>query len=75
MNKNRRKRISEVVYVLNQAKDVLTTVMDEEDDAFNNLSDGLQCTMRGEQMEENVSELEEAINHIEEALDNLDSVE
>lgn len=75
MNKNRRKRISDVIYTLKQVKDVLNIVMNEEDDAFNNLSEGLQCTMRGEQMEENISELEEAIEHIEEALDNLDIIE
>lgn len=75
MNKARRKKIEEARILLSKANDIIDDVMNEEDFAFNNLSEGLQCTMRGEQMESNVNELEEAIDHIEEAINNLDSVE
>ena len=47
----------------------------DSSDAFENLSEGLQQTMRGEQMEDNISEMEEAIDKIEEILDNIDNVQ
>ena len=75
MNKNRRMRLIEARALLEQANDIINDVMNEEDNAYNNLSEGLQQTMRGEQMEENVGEMEEAIDKIEEAIDNLDNVE
>lgn len=75
MNKIRRNKINEIKKLLEQASDMINDVMIDEDDAFNNLSDGLQCTMRGEQMESNVSEMEEAIDNINEAIDNLENIE
>ena len=47
----------------------------EEENAFDNLTEGLQQTMRGEQMEENVSEMEEAIDKIDEVIECLDNIE
>lgn len=48
--------------------------MNEEQDAFDNMSEGLQQTMRGEQMDENVYSLQEAIDKIEEAIDSINDV-
>ena len=50
-------------------------VKTEEEIAFDNLSDGLQQTMRGETMEENVDIMEDAIEKIEEVVDLLDEIE
>lgn len=75
MNKNRRMRLIEARALLEQANDIINDVMNEEDNAYNNLSEGLQQTMRGEQMEENVGEMEEAIDNIEGAIDNLNNIE
>lgn len=75
MNNERRKKIKEVIGLINQSENVLQDVLNEEDDAFNNLSEGLQCTMRGEAMENNISELEEAIGKLKDALENLDNID
>ena len=75
MNNERRKKIKQAKELLDKANDLINDVMNDEDMAFNNLSDGLQQTMRGEQMENNVGEMEEAIEKIEEAIDNLDNIE
>lgn len=75
MNNERRKKINQVKNLLEQAKDIINDVLSDEDLAFNNLSEGLQCTMRGEQMESNVSEMEEAIDNIDNVLDNLNNIE
>lgn len=75
MNNARRKRLAEARKLIDQANDIINEVMIEETDAFENLSEGLQQTMRGEQMEDNISEMEEAIDKIEEILDNIDNVQ
>lgn len=75
MNNVRRKKLEEARDYLNRANNIIEDVMNDEDFAFNNLSEGLQQTLRGEQMENNVSELEEAMEHIEEVIDNLDNIE
>lgn len=75
MNKVRRAQIEKIKTMLEQVNDMINDVMIDEDSAFNNLSDGLQCTMRGEQMENNVSEMEEAMDNINEAIDNLTNIE
>lgn len=75
MNKQRRKKITQAMDYIIKVKEIINEVMEEEDDAFNNLSEGLQCTMRGEQMENNISEMEEAINKIEEIIENLDNID
>ncbi len=60
--------------MLNEAAKILNSVMNEEQDAFDNMSEGLQQTMRGEQMDENVYSLQEAIDKIEEAIDSINDV-
>ena len=75
MNKTRRKQIEQAKELLNKVNDIINDVLNEEDFAFNNLSEGLQQTMRGETMENNIDELSEAIDNIEEAMNNLDNIE
>lgn len=75
MNQIRRKRLAEARNLLNRASEIISDITFEEDDAFNNLSEGLQQTMRGETMENNISELEDCADKIGEAIDCLDNVE
>lgn len=66
MNKVRRKKIGEAIDLIEQAREILESVMDEEQDAFDNLPEGLQSSERGETMEE-------YIGTIAECMDNLDT--
>lgn len=75
MNKDRRIRIKEATRLLDKVNDLITDVLNEEDMAFNNLSEGLQQTMRGEQMEENIDALEEIKEKLEEIIDAIDNIE
>lgn len=75
MNNNRRKQISKAKLLLNDALNILEDVYNEEENSYENLSEGLQCTMRGEQMENNISELEEIIDYINDSLENIDNIE
>ena len=75
MNNARRKRLKEAQNLLDKALDIIRDVLSEEDLAFNNLSEGLQQTLRGETMENNVEELDEASEQIENAINCLENVE
>ena len=63
MNRARRMRLSDALELIAQAKDIL----DEEQEAFDNLPENFQYGERGEQMEEYISDIEEAFDNLEEA--------
>lgn len=67
MNRARRKRLSDALELIAQAKDILDEVKDEEQEAFDNLPENFQYGERGEQMEEYISDIEEAFDNLEEA--------
>ena len=55
MNKERRKRIKEAMEALDTVHDILIDVCDEEQEAFDNLPEGIQNGERGEQMNEYIT--------------------
>ena len=48
MNKARRKQLSEIQEKLAELKDMIETVLDEEQEAYDNLPESLQESERGE---------------------------
>jgi len=70
MNDSRRKKLAEALAKMQDAKVIIEEVRDEEQESFDNLSEGLQQGDKGQKMEEIVSQLDEAI----EACDNADSL-
>ena len=71
MNKQRRKMISDVIERIEIAKNDLEMIRDEEQEAFDNLPDGLQGSERGEAMEDAIYQMEEAMDSMDEIIDNL----
>lgn len=65
MNKERRARLAEVDDLLMEAVDDITEIVEDEQDAFDNLPEGLQCSSRGETMEEAIDEMNNIISDIE----------
>ncbi len=65
MNKERRARLAEVDDLLMEAVDDITEIVEDEQEAFDNLPEGLQCSSRGEAMEEAIDEMNSIINDIE----------
>lgn len=59
MNNQRRKRLKEVIDLINQANSIIEEVKDEEEEALNNLPENLQDTERAESMQECIDQLEE----------------
>jgi hypothetical protein len=91
MNKDRRSRIGKMVELLHaaknkiealdvesaltEAKEALDEVRNEEQEAFDNMSENLQGGERGDAMQEAVSELESAVSELDEALEMLNMVD
>lgn len=65
MNKERRDRLSDVIASLEEAKDLLDDVKNDEQDAFDNMPVGLQCSERGSKMEEYIELMEDAGDQID----------
>lgn len=58
MNKERRENLLAAVDVLDEAINVLVEVRDEEQEAFDNLSEGLQYSRTGESMMQAIDEID-----------------
>lgn len=65
MNKERRDRLSDVIAFLEEAKDLLEDVKNDEQDAFDNMPVGLQCSERGSKMEDYIEFMEDAGDQID----------
>lgn len=71
MNKARRKKLEEVISTLEDMRDELTHLHNEERDAFDNLPDSLQYSEKGEEMEECADALEENTDSLDDVINNL----
>ena len=59
MNKQRRKELDRIHTLLLEASEALEMVAEEEQEAFDNLPEGLQQSDRGQEMEETAANLQE----------------
>ena len=64
MNKVRRKELARVVDLLDQARDLLETIRDEEQEAFDNLPESIQYSERGETMENYIGTMDEILDYL-----------
>lgn len=58
MNKARRQELLDVAASLGEAMDRLSEIRDEEQEAFDNMPEGLQCSSRGDSMQEAIDEMD-----------------
>ncbi len=72
MNKDRRKRILNIIKKIRDNLSDLDIIQDEEQNAFDNLPEGLQYSSRGEDMENAIDAIATAISDIGGALDDLE---
>lgn len=69
MNKQQRKSLDEAIELLEQAQEIINTIKDEEQEKFDNLSEGLQATENNQKLETNASTLENASASVDEVLE------
>lgn len=74
MNANRRKRIEDIIDMLNGQLACIEEIREEEQDAYDNLPEGIQNSERGEAMSEAAYELESAYDDLENIIDNLQDI-
>lgn len=75
MNAERRKQITEAVGKLQDAMSIIESVKDDEQDAYDNMPEGLQQGEKGEQASNALDSLDNALSEMESAKDNLESIE
>lgn len=71
MNKDRRSRISKLLAILEEIHNSLQTILDEEQDYFDNMPENLQGSVRGMDSEEAINILEETVGLLEETVESL----
>ena len=71
MNDSRRRKIRDIVQTLEMMKESLNEVLDEEQESFDNMPEGLQLSDRGMDSEEAITNLTEAAENLETVLDIL----
>lgn len=81
MNNARRRRISElktqIDFANNQLKDAnkkLSSILNEEQDAFDNMPEGLQSSYRGMCSEDAIDNMEEASEKLDEVIELLGDI-
>lgn len=65
MNKQRRKALEEIIGELENQKAAIEAILNEEQEAYDNIPESLQDTDRANQMYENIDALEDAIANLE----------
>ena len=65
MNNQRRKEIKSIIKTLEESVERLNSVCSDEEDAFDNMPESLQYSLRGDEMQENINTLEDAVSAIE----------
>mgnify|MGYP001769749452 CR=1 FL=1 len=73
MNKEGRKKLSEILAKVEEIEGEICTIKDEEQEKFDNLPEGLQVSDKGTQIEEIIGYLEEAENCLQELIANIDN--
>ena len=75
MNNTRRKAIAKIVERLEELKTDFELLRDEEQEAFDNLPEGIQESERGEHMENIIYNMEEVLENLECAFDTMNALE
>lgn len=75
MNKDRRKRIEEALVKLEEIKDEITAITEEEQEAFDNMPEGLQSSVKGEAMQSAIDALSEAESDLDSVISQLQGIE
>jgi hypothetical protein len=73
MNDERRKKLQVAASALSDACAIVEEIMDEEQEALDNLPEGMQQGEKGEKMGAAIGALNEAKDSIESALGNIDT--
>ena len=74
MNKTRRKMLQDIIDQLEQQRESLEAVSEEEQEAFDNMPESLQYSEKGEAIQENASDMEQAASDLEDIISTLQDI-
>lgn len=74
MNKDRRKRLGEVITKLEELQSEIQSLAEEERECYDNMPEGLQDSERGAAIEENADDLDQIDSDFESLLDTLNDI-
>ena len=74
MNKDRRAKIAKIINEIEAAKEILQSVLSDEQDSFDNMPENLQSSIRAEESEEAIDSMENAIEMLESAVEELGNI-
>ena len=74
MNKERRKRLAEAFEKIGEVKEIIESVKDEEQEAYDNLPENFQNGERGEEMQGYIEMLDEAYGYLDYAESVVDQI-
>ena len=72
MNKVKRDLLKDAKALLGKASDIVSRVIEEEEDCLENMPENLQASEKYERMEDAINKLESAIDHIENAQEDIE---
>jgi biopolymer transport protein ExbB/TolQ len=74
MNRNQRKRLEKAITALENAKEAIFEIKEEEQEKFDNLNEGLQATEANQKIEQNTYDLESAGDDLESIIQELNEL-
>lgn len=74
MNAQGRKEIAKHIASLNEIKDKVESIMENQQEKYDNMPEGLQDSERADEMLEAVDNLDSAVSSIEEAVEYLENI-
>lgn len=74
MNKARRKWLEDIIGKLEEQKDELDSLINEEQEAYDNMPESLQDGERGTAMYDSISDLESERDSLEDVMQNLQEI-
>lgn len=74
MNKERRKKINNIIDKIRKENDNLNNVLSDEEIAFDSMPEGLQSSERGIDSEEAIEIMQNSIETINEVLNDLEEI-
>ena len=75
MNKWRRIMIDDAISYLEKAKEILETVLEEEQEYFDNMPEGLQSSEKGDKAQEAISNLDVSVDALDTVISDCESAE
>lgn len=73
MNTKVRKEIAKHIEALNDIKDKIESIMENQQEKYDNMPEGLQDSERADEMLEAIDNLDSAVSSIEEAVEYLEN--